>query len=266
MRPPIAPPSATPYLVAVVAGAMAFLTVCALEAGRGAAQVAGFWQGDLRGVATVRLPHDAALEPVLAALGGVDGVETARALTQDEVAALLLPWLGTMPAPDAVPLPQIVDVQLADPPPAAAAVEAVLPTGGVYDDHRAWTAPLLEAARGFERLIAAAVGLSAVALRAMVAVAARAGLAGAAGTVSTLRLLGARDGFIAAAFDRGIAVRAALGAALGAGSAILLLRAVPGVAAGTTALWLLLAVPLATGALAWLTARLSIMLMLRAAP
>jgi cell division transport system permease protein len=256
---------------------MAFLAVCALSAGQGAARLAGFWQADLTGTATVRLPADGDVQAVLRALEDLPGVAETRGLAEAEVVALLMPWVGEMPDPAPLPLPQLVDVRLADDPPDPAAVRTALQSvapGAVYDDHRAWTTPLRRTASAFQRLIAGAVVLSGVALAAMVAVAARASLAGAFSTVRTLRLLGARDGFIASTFDRGIGLRALIGAAVGAVAAGLAVPALPvetlglapaGAAPGLP-LGMLAAVPLASGVLAWLTARIAILLMLRRAP
>jgi cell division transport system permease protein len=273
----IAPPASTPYLVAVVACAMAFLAVCALAAGAGAARLAGFWDADLTGTATVRLPADADAEPILAALRGVEGIAEARLLAEDEVAALMLPWLGELPDPLPVRLPRIVDLRLAESPPEAAAVEAALrpvAPAAVYDDHRSWTAPLRRAVSAFRTLVLGAVALTGAALAAMVVVAARASLAGAAATVRTLRLLGARDGFIASSFDRGIGLRALIGAAVGATLAALAIPALPRETLGMSEspgssdlVWMAVAaLPVAAGLLAWVTARAAILVMLRWTP
>lgn len=280
-RPRLAPPSGTPYLVAVVAGAMAFLAVCALEAAQGAGRLAGIWDSGLAGVATVRLPaaEGPQAEAVAAALSAVPGVLGVRPLGEEETAALLLPWLGEGLPLDEVPLPVLLDVVLADPPPrreaAQAAVQAVA-AGAVYDDHAVWRAPVRRAAQAFRTLIGGTLALMAMALGAMVVVAARASLAGAASTVRTLRLLGARDALIATSFDGPIALRAVLGAALGAPLAAVAVRLLPldgmGAAMGAAALtvpfpWLaVLALPVVCGVLAYGTARLAIMLMLREAP
>jgi cell division transport system permease protein len=282
MRAPgLAPPSRTPYLVAVVAGAMAFIALCAVEAAQGAARAAGFWESGLSGVATVRLPGEAAgqAEAVAAALAAVPGVLGVRPVPADEAAALLLPWLGEGLSLDTVPLPTLLDVTLADPAPgrdaAQAAVSAVAPAA-VYDDHAAWRAPVGRAAAALRTLTWGTVVLMGAALAAMVIVAARASLAGAAATVRTLRLLGARDGLIAASFDRGIALRAAAGAAVGAPLAAFSLRALPlaglGEAMGAPPMavpfpWIaVVAMPVACGLLAYATARGAIMVMLREAP
>lgn len=284
---PVAPRSPAPYLVAVVAAAMSFLAICALEAASGAARIAGAWGEGLTGVATVRIPapdgFDRAMPLAAIALASLleaPGVAGARVIGEEEHAALVAPWLGEgLTAADLAAM-VLIDVTLGDPPPERAALQrrldATVP-GALYDDHAAWRAPLERAASAFRGLAFWSVGLMAMALAAMVSVAARASLAGAAATVRTLRLIGARDGFIAAAFERPIALRALIGGALGAPAAALALAAAPalGVAealgAGATAPWrpeplALIAAPLACAALAFVTARLSILLMLRRAP
>jgi cell division transport system permease protein len=260
---------------------MAFLAICAIEAAQGAARLAGVWDAGLSGVATVRLPAEAAgqAEAVAAALAAVPGVLGARPLSAAESAALLLPWLGEGVPLDDVPLPVLIDVTLADPPPqrqaVQAAVSAVSPNA-MYDDHAVWRAPVQRAAAAFRVLSGGTLVLMGFALAAMVAVAARASLAGAASTVRTLRLLGARDGLIAASFDAGIASRALIGAAIGAPLAALALRGLPlaglGAAVGAPAVAMpfpwpaVLAMPLACGLIAYATARVAILLMLRDAP
>lgn len=279
---PLTPPAATPYLVAVVAGAMAFLALCAIEAGQGAGRIAGLWGSDLAGRATVRLPAEAgpvAAEAAAVAMRVLDGVVDAEVVPPEAARALLVPWLGEAEGFADAPLPWLVDVTLGTPPPDRPGVQAHLDTampGAVYDDHAAWRAPLDAAARAFGRLVTGSVALMVAALVAMVVVAARASLAGAGATVRTLRLLGARDGFIAGTFDRAIGVRALLGGAVGASLAAVALAALPtdealaglgiGVAPAAVNWPALVAVPLVCGALAYLTARAAIFAMLRRTP
>jgi len=281
---PVAPHGAAPHLVALVSAAMCFLAVCALEAANGAARVSGAWSGGMEGAATVRVPAPegrSVAAPLavaaLATLSGAPGVADARLLDADETAALVAPWLGGAPDPATLPLPLMIDVTLADPPPAPGAVQARLDAaapGALYDDHAAWRAPLEQAAAAFRRLAFWSVALMGLALAAMVAAAAHASLAGAAATVRTLRLIGAQDAYVARAFERPIALRALIGGAAGAPAAALALSMAPldlGAGLGDAASWSpqiapILAAPLACAALAWLTARLTILLMLRRAP
>lgn len=276
--------------MAAVCAAMCFLAVVALEAAAGAARVAEAWTDGLSGAATVRVPAPdgrEAAEPVAlaaeAALAATEGVVSARLLSVEDMAALTAPWLGPEAADllgDA-PAPLLIDVALRRPPPDPAQVQARLNAaapGAVYDDHAAWRAPLADAATAFRRLAFWCVGLMGAALAAMVALAARASLSGAASTVRTLRLNGARDGFIAAAFERPIALRALVGGAVGAAAAVLALSAAPALgladALGAPAaafappgrdlpgLAALALTPVAAAALAFATARMAILAML----
>ena len=112
----------------------------------------------------------------------------------------------------------------------------------------------------------------------MVAAATRASLAAAARMALTLRMLGAEDGRIASVFDRPVALRALAGGALGAGAAALALLAAPlseaqaalGLSAAPdpaagAALWGALAAPPIAAAIAYATARLSALAILRRA-
>jgi cell division transport system permease protein len=280
---PLAPRAGAPNLVALVSAAMCFLAVCALEAGVGAARISGAWSAGLTGAATVRVPapegRAAALplaDAALAAARALPGVEAARVVPEDEAAALLAPWLGAEAAAG-LPAPVLIDVKLGAPAPdaaeAARRVAAAAP-GAVWDDHAAWRAPLEASATAFRRLAWWSVGLMGAAVAAMVVAASRASLFGAASTVRTLRLLGARDGFIAATFDRPLALRAFLGGAVGAPAGWLAVAALPalGLPAALGApeaarplpdLIPALAAPFACAAAAWMTARLSVLSLIR---
>jgi cell division transport system permease protein len=200
-------------------------------------------------------------------------------LSAEELAALTGPWVGR--AAEALgPAPELlIDVTLDGPQPDAREMQRrldVTAPGAAWDDHAAWRAPLAEAAAGFRRLAFWSVGLMGAALAAMVTLAARASLSGAAATVSTLRLIGARDGFVARAFDRPIALRALVGGAVGSAAAAGALVAAPplglaeslGVALGVYRPSVILAVaaPIASAVLAYATARAAILVMLRSAP
>ncbi len=280
----IAPQAGVPSLVAFVSAAMCFLAVCAIEAGEGAARIAGAWSDGLTGAATVRIPapegRAAALpaaDAARAAVLALPGVAGARLIGEAEAAALLAPWLGPEAAAG-LPAPILIDVALTDAPPTAAEAAqrlAAAAPGATWDDHGAWRAPLEASARAFRGLALWSVALMLGALVAMVVAAARASLSGAAATVRTLRLLGARDGFIAASFDRPLALRALLGGLVGAPAGWAALAAVPalglpaalGAAAAARAWpdpWPAVAAPLVCAALAWGTARLSVLALIRA--
>lgn len=283
---PLAPRSASPFLVAAVSAAMCFLAVCALEAAAAAARVSGAWTTGLSGAATIRVPAPTGWEDAqaraaaaLAVAASTEGVAQARMLDRAELEALVGPWLGEAAAQltvGAPPTPILIDVALENPPADGGALQALLDVaspGAVYDDHAAWREPLAEAAAAFTRLAYWSVGLMGVALAAMVSVSARASMAGAAAAVRTLRLVGAQDGMIARAFDRPVALRALLGGAAGAAAAAAALSAAPalGVAEGLGAppeafraqVWPLIGAPLVSAAVGYAAARLTVLSLLR---
>ncbi|WP_340110367.1 cell division protein FtsX [Pikeienuella sp. HZG-20] len=226
-------------LIALVAAAMGFLATAGALTGFAADRVAGRWTAALETVATVRVssPEDRMKDDVAAALAilrAAPGVASAHALSDAESRALLAPWLGPDADIEALPTPALIDVTLEGAGPDIDEIRrrfALDAPGAVWDDHREWRAPLVIAARGLRRTAAIGVLVSIAALAAMVAVAATAALWSGAGVVRTLTLIGAGDRFIARAFERPFAVRAALGAGIGALAAALIALNMPRVEA-----------------------------------
>lgn len=238
---PIAPRAgAIGGLIALVAAAMGFLAAAAALTGVAADRIAGRWTDELSHVATVRvIAPEAELEAevsnALSVLALAPGIADARVLSDEENRALLAPWLGPEADLAALPLPVLIDVQLEGSGPDAADVARQLSLaapGAVWDDHGEWRAPLIVAARGVRRAAAAGVLMAVIALAAMVAVAAAATLWSGAGVVRTLRLIGAEDRFISRAFERPFALRAALGAGIGAAAAAIFAVTMPRIGVG----------------------------------
>ena len=108
-----------PLLVA----AMAFLAALALAGLVAAAALAQRWESGAEATLTVQVPKPdqpvSAIdrtnrrERVLSILRGSAGVASARALTDDELASLLQPWLGAAAGGLSLPLPAVIDVHLA---------------------------------------------------------------------------------------------------------------------------------------------------------
>lgn len=217
----VPPTGFTATLTLLAAGAMAFLAVFALALSLATGRLADRWGAELAQAATLRLPpgEDAApLDLALRILDQTPGVASARAVTPDESRALLEPWLGPDIPVEALPLPRLIDVTLEpegfDADGLRARLEAELP-GAVLDDHRAWRAPLVEAAGRLRALGWLALGLIAFSAAAVITLAAQASLAANAQVIRVLRLVGARDAYIARAFVRRFTLRAAWGAAGG---------------------------------------------------
>ncbi len=220
----VVPPSGpTAWLTTATAAAMAFLAVFALALSLASGRLADRWAAALDRSATVRIsaPDDQMAQQtaaVLEVLATTPGIAAARALDLSEQQKLLEPWFGPDLPVDALPLPQLVEVTEApegyDREGLRQRLAAEAP-GAVLDDHTRWRAPLAAAAARLRSLGFVSVLLIGGAMAAMITLAARAALAANSQVIRVLRLVGAKDTFIARAFVRRFTLRAASGAALG---------------------------------------------------
>lgn len=221
----VVPPSGhTAWLTSFTAGAMTFLAVFALALSLASGRLAERWSGALERTATVRLsaPEDQIEMQVTAVLGVLattPGIEIARALSQDEQRALLEPWFGPDLPVEALPLPRLIEVVEDgtgyDGTGLRQRLAAEAP-GAVLDDHTRWREPMAQAAARLRLLGLLSIGLIGAAMAAMITLAANASLAANAQVIKVLRLVGARDAYIARAFVRRFTLRAGAGAAAGA--------------------------------------------------
>lgn len=221
----VVPPSGhTAWLTSFTAGAMTFLAVFALALSLASGRLAERWSGALERTATVRLsaPEDQIeqqVKAVLDVLATTPGIESARALSEDEQRALLEPWFGPDLPVEALPLPRLIEVledgSGYDGTGLRQRLAAEAP-GAVLDDHTRWRAPMAQAAARLRLLGIMSIGLIAATMAAMITLAANASLAANAQVIKVLRLVGARDAYIARAFVRRFTLRAAAGAAVGA--------------------------------------------------
>lgn len=234
----IVPPTGhSARLTVFAAGAMAFLAVFALALSLAAGRLADRWEEALARTATVRLSApagqlEAQVAATLAVLGQTPGVAAARRLTVEERRALLAPWFGTELPLETLPLPELIELTETaegfDAEGLRLRLAAEAP-GAVLDDHTRWRRPLVEAASRLRALGLLSVGLIGAATAALIALAAQASLAADRRVIEVLRLIGARDAFIARAFVRRFTLRALLGAAAGALLGALAVALLPGV-------------------------------------
>ncbi|MEL6644547.1 MAG: cell division protein FtsX [Pseudomonadota bacterium] len=237
----VPPTGTTAYLTTIAAAAMAFLAVFALALLFTTADVARTWSEDLAQTATIRISApaeqvDAQVAAVLSILDQTPGIAEARALSPEEQQALITPWFGPDLPLDTLPIPQLVEVRQdargVDAEGLRLRLRAEVP-GAIYDDHTRWREPLIEAAdriRGFGWVSLALIGGT---MGIIVSLAASAALAANGPVIDVLRLIGARDGFVANAFIRRFTLRAMSGAAVGTAVAMIVILIWPsGDAAG----------------------------------
>lgn len=269
----------TAALTWAASAAMAFVAVFALALGLAAGRLADRWQSTLAQTATLRLSAPAAqlaqqTTTALEILRTTPGIASVRVIEADEQRALLEPWFGPDMPVEALALPRLIEIvegpQGFDPAALRLRLAGEAP-GAVLDDHTRWRRPLVQAAGALRGLSLLAMALIAVAMAAMVTLAAGFALAANAQVIRVLRLVGARDAFIARAFTRRFALRALIGAAAGTAAGAAALTLLPQDAAGVLGGlglrgldWLLLlSIPVLAALVAWAATRLAAFRVLR---
>jgi cell division transport system permease protein len=265
-----------PWVIAI----MMFLTVLAAAAGLGLGTAASSLSANVGQRLTVQLVEanpdrrEAEAAAAVKTLQGMSGVAAVRRLAPEEMQKLLEPWLGSGGLEADLPIPALIDVDLAPGAPGMetfrSAILAVAPSARV-DDSAAWLAPLAKLISALRMLAGALVVLMILASAATVVLAAKAALDTHRNTIEVLHLMGSTDVQVARLFQRRIALDALFGGLLGligAGIVLLLIGQRVGAlgsellgSAGLPALaWALLAaLPLAGVVLAMIVARFTIL-------
>jgi cell division transport system permease protein len=166
----------------------------------------------------------------LRALEQTPGVAGARVLTEEEQRALLAPWFGPDLPVDALPLPRLIEFREVPPGYDATGLRLRLQAeapGAVLDDHARWRAPLVAAAERLRMLALLSLGLMGFVVAALVTLAAASALASNRQVIEVLRLVGARDTYIARAFVRRFTLRAVLGALAGTVAGVVAVALLP---------------------------------------
>lgn len=225
----VPPTGFTASLTVLTAGAMAFLAVFALALSLATGRLADRWSAELARTSTLRIsaPEGQMASQTAAALRLLEqtpGVASARALTADDQRLLLESWFGPDLPVESLPLPQLIEIVEEgggfDPAGLRARLQAEVP-GAILDDHTRWRQPLVRAAFRIRLLGWISLALIATATAAMITLAANAALAANAQVIRVLRLVGARDSYIAGAFVRRFTLRALTGAAVGTAAGVL---------------------------------------------
>ena len=270
-----------PWVIAI----MMFLTALAAASGLALGSAARTLGADLAGRLTIQLPEanpvtrEAEKQAINAQLGRLGVIEKVEPVSDDQLAALLEPWLGDQGNEADLPIPALIDVTLRRATPADIAevrnaVRSVTPTARV-DEHARWLAPLESLLQSLQWLAAALVLLMAAATATIVVLAARGALNTHRPVIEVMHLLGSTDQQVAALFQRRIALDALLGGLAGLAMALAVLALVgnrmSGIGSellGSASLglsdWVLvLCLPLFGALLATVAARLTILFALR---
>jgi cell division transport system permease protein len=270
-----------PWVIAI----MVALTVIAGAGGLALSNLANTAKGELSGAATVQIVEPLAAErdrqtdAAERVLAGLPQVASLRVVPDEELDALLDPWLGGA-GDEAVPVPSLIDVTLRGPANAERlaglrqALAPVAPAARV-DAQSTWLGPVFAAISSLQWLAIALVVLLALTSAAAVWLAARSALGSNRGTIEIVHLLGGSDAQIARIFQRSVGFDAAAGGvaglALGTAAVVVLGQQFAALGSGMVAGgglslsdWLLIAaIPVAGVLIALLTARLTVLSALR---
>jgi cell division transport system permease protein len=231
----VPPTGFTARLTVFTAGAMALLAVFALAFSLATDRLADRWAAELARTSTLRIsaPEDqmaAQTQSAIRLLETTPGVASARALTDEEQRALLEPWFGPDLPVESLPIPQLIEIVEDgtgyDGTGLRARLMAEVP-GAVLDDHTRWRDPLVAAAQRLRLLGVVAIALIGLSTAAMITLAAQAALAANAQVIRVLRLVGARDIYIARAFVRRFTLRALTGSAVGTVAGMIAIALLP---------------------------------------
>jgi cell division transport system permease protein len=210
---------------------MLFLTLLAAALGLGTRQSAQALERQLAGRLTVQVvegspvARDALAARTLGVLRALPGVRRATPVDRAALQRLLEPWLGSTGADADLPVPAMIDVDLAagaDPDPVVAAVKRISGQSRV-DRHQRWMSPVGDFLDTLTWLALGLVVLMLAATAAVVVLAARAGLETHRATIEVMHMLGSTDLQVARLFQRRIALDAAIGAAAGGAAALAVL-------------------------------------------
>jgi cell division transport system permease protein len=268
-----------PWIIAV----MVYLAALSLAGAIVLGEAITAWSKDLTGTLTVQIPisegeaeaTEARVAKAVDLLRRTPGIARVSVLDKRQMGALLEPWLGPDIALSKLPLPKLIDVTLAegakvDTVSLGLRLTAIVPDA-VIDDHRKWLDELLRLARSIELVSVVVVVLIALAAVATVVFAARAGLAVHRSVIEIMHVIGARDSFVAAQFQRQALVLGFWGGVAGLLAAVATLLALGRVAGRVQAIdalqvslsplqWAMLAaLPPAAAIIAMVTARLTVM-------
>ncbi len=204
-----------PWLIAF----MVFLASLALASLLVVESLVTRWDRGLRAELTVQIPppdssggdeelaglRQERLDQVLAVLAKTSGVQDAEVLSQEAVAQLVEPWLGSNRDEMAIFLPSLLAVRIdpltqIDVPALQLALDQAV-AGTQVDDHQRWLGALVRLARSVELGALLVLLLVAMAGTATVVFVTRASLAIHRPVIELLHLMGAEDRYIAKQFQ-----------------------------------------------------------------
>jgi cell division transport system permease protein len=264
----------TPYVIAIMMFVMVVIGAAGLALQGAARLVAAGVENRYSVEIADGAAKSAAAEQILASTPGVTAV---RPVSETEMRSILERWLGPSGASADLPLPAMIDVDLAPGAPVAAIAARVTQAvpGARFVAHQESLGPVLRAVRALSWLSLILVLLIALATAAAVVLAARGTLDTHRPTIDVMHGIGATDDQVARLFQRKIALDALTGGTAGAVAAGIVLLLIAGGGStwladltggpllGAGDILLLALLPLVGTILATIVARMAVMKALR---
>jgi cell division transport system permease protein len=243
---PVVPPdSVTGRSLTLVISIMCFLACLTAGTVYMINESASAWLKDIASEVTVQVePRDdvdteKTVTDVQSFIERQPGIARARALSLDDSAKLLEPWLGQSDALKALPLPRLIAIEIdRGAPPDIDALRTELGKqfqGVTLDDHRHWQAQIRTVTRSFALGGLGILLLVAAATTAIIISATRSSMASNREIVEVLHFVGATDRYIAREFEKHflrLGIRAGLVGAVCAMAVFLSMSAIMGLLGG----------------------------------
>jgi cell division transport system permease protein len=217
-------------LLAVVA-IMTFLAALTLGAVVLVRSAAGDWQSAVAREITIQLrPSDqrdieADLRQAASLVSQTGGIASVRVYSKEESAGLLEPWLGNALSLGDLPVPRLIVVRVVPgetPDLAGLRSQLAAIPGATLDDHRGYIERMRTMARSAVMIGLFVLGLVVAAAMMSVMFATRGAMAANRQIIEVLHVVGAKDGFIAAEFQRHFLLVGLKGGAIGGAVAMVL--------------------------------------------
>jgi cell division transport system permease protein len=217
-------------LIAVVA-IMTFLASLTVGAVLLINRSAESWRSDVTREVTIQVrptPNrnvDQDVDRAVALAKGVGGIADVRAMSKDESAKLLEPFLGAGLKLDELPVPRMIVVTLGSGAPDLDQLRRALATdvpSASLDDHRGWAGRMRAMANSVVAVGFVILALMLAATILSVSFATRGAMATNRPVIEVMHFIGARNGFIAGHFQRHFLVLGLQGGLVGGGAAVVL--------------------------------------------
>lgn len=228
------------FLVLLMA-LMTFLMLTALTVTLILNAMATRWSSGLEGQITIEIPAEnpqgnlrektdiqTLADQIQEALNKIDGIKHIRIMTEEDIVALVGPWLGEGAALESIPMPGMISLTLdtqTDPVPAMRDAMLKIAPDIRIDTHEEWLYDLLRFTGSLRMIGFLITGMIAIATIITVIAAVKTRIAIFQKDVTLLHLMGASDRYIAGQFQRHALLLAVKGCGIGVvlASAILFL-------------------------------------------